>query len=157
MVDELAKRLQANPEDGEGWALLGRSYRVLGRFDAASMAYDEAAKRLPPSAPLYVDWAEAVAQAQGRTLAGQPTELLERAIKLEPENAKALALGGAAAMERNDRATAIASWTKLRALLPPNSPQLRQIDDGARAVGSTPGRRSQRRQRPARRQQAARA
>jgi len=38
MVDQLAKRLQANPEDGEGWALLGRSYRVLNRYDAASMA-----------------------------------------------------------------------------------------------------------------------
>src|SRR4029078_5884483 len=129
MADQLAKRLQANPEDGEGWALLGRSYRVLNRYDAASMAHKEASKRLPPSAPLYVEWAEAVAQAQGRSLAGQPTELLERAIKLEPENAKALALLGAAAMERGDRVAAIASWTKLRALLPPNSPQLRQIDD----------------------------
>lgn len=139
MVDQLAKRLQANPEDGEGWALLGRSYRVLNRYDAASMAYNEASKRLPPSAPLYVEWAEAVAQAQGRSLAGQPTELLERAIKLEPENAKALALVGAAAMERGDRAAAIASWTKLRALLPPNSPQLRQIDDALAQAGSTPG------------------
>jgi cytochrome c-type biogenesis protein CcmH len=139
MVDQLAKRLQANPEDGEGWALLGRSYRVLDRYDAAAMAYNEASKRLPPSAPLYVEWAEAVAQGQGRSLAGQPTELLERAIKLEPDNAKALALLGAAAMERGDRPAAIASWTKLRALLPPNSPQVRQIDEALARAGSTPG------------------
>jgi cytochrome c-type biogenesis protein CcmH len=139
MVDQLAKRLQANPEDGEGWALLGRSYRVLDRYDAAAMAYNEASKRLPPSAPLYVEWAEAVAQGQGRSLSGQPTELLERAIKLEPDNAKALALLGAAAMERGDRPAAIASWTKLRALLPPNSPQVRQLDDALARAGSTPG------------------
>jgi len=138
MVDQLAKRLQANPEDGEGWALLGRSYRVLNRFDASAMAYNEASKRLPPSAPLYVEWAEAVAQAQGRSLAGQPTELLDRAIKLEPDNGKALALLGAAAMERGDRNGAIAAWSKLRKLLPPDSPQARQIDDALAQVGSAP-------------------
>jgi cytochrome c-type biogenesis protein CcmH/NrfG len=43
---------------------------VLGRYDAASMAYNEASKRLPPNASLYVEWAEAIAQAQGRSLAG---------------------------------------------------------------------------------------
>src|SRR5260221_301662 len=116
MVDELAKRLQANPDDGEGWALLARSYRVLGRFDAAVLAYAEAAKRLPASAALYTDWAEAVAQAQGRSLAGQPTELVNRALALDPAYPKALALGGAAAIERNDPATAIALWTRLKAL-----------------------------------------
>src|SRR4029453_10548062 len=138
MVDQLAKKLQANPDDVEGWALLGRSYRVLGRFDASAMAYNEASKRLPPNASLYVDWAEAIAQAQGRTLVGQPTELLERAIKLEPDHVKALALLGAAAMERNDRPAAIAFWTKLRGLLPPDSPQARQIEAALAQAGAAP-------------------
>jgi cytochrome c-type biogenesis protein CcmH len=138
MVDQLAARLRANPEDGEGWALLGRSYRVLGRYDAAVMAYNEASKRLPPNAQLYVDWAEAIAQAQGRTLVGQPTELLERAIKLEPDNLKGLALLGAAAMERNDRPAAIATWTRLRSLLPPDSAQARQIDAALAQAGGSP-------------------
>lgn len=137
MVDQLAKRLQANPDDGEGWALLGRSYRVLGRADAAVQAYAEAAKRLPANAQLYVDWAEAIAQSQGRSLAGQPSELLERAIKLEPNNPKALALLGAAAMERNDRATAAALWTRLRAALPPDSPQLAQVDAALARIGES--------------------
>jgi cytochrome c-type biogenesis protein CcmH len=127
MMDELAKRLQANPDDGEGWALLARSYRVLGRFDAAVLAYAEAAKRLPASAALYTDWAEAAAHAQGRTLAGPPTELINRALALDPAYPKALALGGAAAVERNDPATAITLWTRLRGLLPPDSPQVAQI------------------------------
>ena len=135
MVDDLAKRLQTNPEDGPGWALLGRSYRVLGRFEAATVAYGEAAKRMPSDAGVLVDWAEAVGQLQGRSLAGQPTELLDRALKLDPNNPKALALAGAAAMERNDRATASALWTRLRASLPPDSPQLAQIDAALARVG----------------------
>jgi cytochrome c-type biogenesis protein CcmH len=138
MVDELAKRLQANPDDGEGWALLARSYRVLGRYDAAVLAYAEAAKRLPASAALYTDWAEAVAQAQGRALAGQPTELINRALALDPAYPKALALGGAAAIERNDPATAIALWTRLKALLPPDSPQVAQVDAALARLGEAP-------------------
>jgi cytochrome c-type biogenesis protein CcmH len=138
MVDELAKRLQKNPDDGEGWAMLGRSYRVLGRLDASVLAYSEAAKRLPSNAGVLVDWAEAAAQLQGRSLAGQPTELLERALKLEPNNVKALALLGAASMERNDRATAKALWTRLRAALPPDSPQLAQVDAALARVNESP-------------------
>ena len=140
MVDGLAKRLQANPDDGEGWALLGRSYRALGRFDAAALAYAEAAKRLPASAPLYTDWAEAVAQAQGRSLAGQPTELIDRALALDPAYPKALALGGAAAVERNDPATAVALWTRLRGGAAAGQSATGPGRRGARALGDASAR-----------------
>jgi cytochrome c-type biogenesis protein CcmH len=138
MVDALAQRLQANPEDGEGWALLGRSYRALGRFDAAALAYGEAAKRLPPNASLYADWAESVAQAQGKSLIGQPTDLLDRALAADPAHPKALALRGSAAMERDDPATAVAMWKRLRAVLPPDSPDIAQVDAVLARVGEKP-------------------
>ncbi|MEP7329159.1 MAG: c-type cytochrome biogenesis protein CcmI [Betaproteobacteria bacterium] len=128
MVDALAQKLQANPEDGAGWAMLGRSYRALGRFESAALAYGEAVKRLPPTAPLLTDWAESIAQVQGRSLVGQPTELLERALQLDPAYPKALALSGAAAMERNEPATAVALWKRLKVALPPGSPEIAQID-----------------------------
>ncbi len=128
MVDGLAKRLKENPEDGNGWGMLGRSYRALGRYEAAALAFGEASKRLPPNAALLTDWAEAIAQVQGRSLVGQPTELLQRALALEPDYPKALALSGAAAMERNDPATAVALWKRLKATLPPDSPEVAQID-----------------------------
>jgi len=128
MVEGLAKKLQANPEDGAGWGLLGRSYRALGRFEASALAYGEAAKRLPPTAQLLTDWAESVAQVQGRSLAGQPTDLLNRALALDPIYPKALALSGAAAMERNDPVTAIAQWKRLRSVLPEDSAELPKID-----------------------------
>jgi cytochrome c-type biogenesis protein CcmH len=138
IVDALAKKLQANPDDGEGWAMLGRSYRVLGRFDASAMAYAEAAKRLPPNAVVYTEWAEAVAQAQGKTLTGQPTELLDRALAVDPNYQKALALAGSAALERNDMATAAALWKRLRATLPADSPNLAEVDEALARVGVAP-------------------
>ncbi len=144
IVDALAKKLQANPDDGEGWAMLGRSYRVLGRFDASAMAYAEAAKRLPPNAVVFTDWAEAVAQAQGKTLTGQPTELLDRALAVDPNYPKALALAGSAALERNDNATAAALWKRLRATLPADSPNLAEVDEALARVGVTPPRQGRR-------------
>lgn len=138
MVEQLATRLKANPEDGEGWAMLGRSYRVMGNYEAAEKAYAEAAKRLPPNAAIYADWAEAIALGQGRSLVGRPTELLNRALAVDPDSPKALALAGAAAMERNDGATAVKMWTRLRGLLPPDSPQLAEVDRALARAGAAP-------------------
>ncbi|MCC6195374.1 MAG: c-type cytochrome biogenesis protein CcmI [Burkholderiales bacterium] len=136
MVEQLANRLNANPEDGEGWAMLGRSYRALGRPELSAQAYAEAAKRLPPNAAVYTDWAEAIALGQDRSLAGQPTELLDRALAIDPDNAKALALAGAAAAERNDAATAIRHWTRLKTVLPPDSPLIAEVDRRLATVGA---------------------
>jgi cytochrome c-type biogenesis protein CcmH/NrfG len=47
MVARLEKRLQDNPDDGEGWKRLGRSYQVLGRNRDAITAYSRAAELLP--------------------------------------------------------------------------------------------------------------
>lgn len=136
MIEQLASRLKANPDDGEGWAMLGRSYRVTGRADLSAQAYAEAAKRLPPNAAIYTDWAEAIALGQGRSLAGRPTELLDRALAIDPDNAKALALAGAAAAERNDIATAARHWTRLKGVLPPDSPLIAEVDRRLASVGS---------------------
>jgi len=138
MVDGLAKRLQDKPDDGEGWLMLARSYRALGRLDASALAYAQAAKRLPANADVYADWAETVVQTQGRSFAGQPTELLDRALALDPANPKALALGGAAAVERNDPATATVLWTRFRSQLPPDSPQIAQVDAALARLGAQP-------------------
>lgn len=137
-IEALAERLKANPEDGQGWYILGRSYRATNRLDAAILAYTEAAKRLPNDPAVYTDWAEAVAQAQGKTLAGKPVELLDRALTLDPNYPKALALRGSAAAEAGDAPKAIALWQKLRAQLPPDDPNLPDVDEAIARVGGAP-------------------
>jgi len=137
-IEALAERLKANPEDGQGWYILGRSYRATNRLDAAILAYTEAAKRLPNDPAVYTDWAEAVAQAQGKTLAGKPVELLDRALTLDPNYPKALALRGSAAAEAGDAPKAIALWQKLRAQLPPDDPNLPDVDEALARVGAAP-------------------
>lgn len=123
LVQRLADRMQAQPEDPEGWALLGRAYAGLQRFDQARDAYAQAvARRTTPDAQLLADYADVLAMTQGRRLAGEPEKLIQQALALEPDQLKALALAGSAAMERGDYPAALKHWTRARSVAPPGSP-----------------------------------
>jgi cytochrome c-type biogenesis protein CcmH len=121
MVSRLAARLRENPDDAEGWKMLGRSYAVLGRFGEAVDAYSKAALRAPRDAQLLADFADALAMARGRSLQGEPEKLVQRALEIEPGNLKALALAGTAAFERQAFKTAADYWQRMLPLVPPYS------------------------------------
>lgn len=121
LVDRLAARLRDNPEDGEGWVMLGRSYLVLGRFKEAAEAYANATARMPKDAQLLADYADALGMVQGRSLKGEPEKIIARALAVDPENLKALALAGTAAFNRNDYARAVEYWERILRLVPAES------------------------------------
>src|SRR3954463_1064824 len=110
MTAKLAARMQQNPNDAEGWKMLGRAYRAMERYTEANDAFKKAVALAPENADLLADYAESLALQAGRSLAGEPTQLLDRALKLEPGNAKVLTLSGSAAFERKDYRTAIRRW-----------------------------------------------
>jgi cytochrome c-type biogenesis protein CcmH len=130
MVAGLAHRLKENPEDAEGWAMLGRSYSVLDRYPEAAAAYQNAVKRSPGNAQLLADYANALAMAQGQRLAGEPERLIAEALKLEPDNVKALMLAGSAAFERRDFKGAIAHWERILRVVPPDADIVELVRDG---------------------------
>ncbi len=113
MVTRLAKRLQSEPDNGDGWLLLGRSYMVMERFAAAAGAFAAANRLLGDSAELLSDLAEAEALMAGQNFLGAPSERLERALQLDPEFPKALWLGAFAAMQRGETALAVRRWQSL--------------------------------------------
>ena len=113
MTEKLAARMREKPNDAEGWMMLGRAYRAMDRFDEAAAALRKAVALSPENADLLADLAEALALRSGRTLAGEPTRLLNRALKLDPDNDKVLALSGSAAFERKDYKAAIRHWEAL--------------------------------------------
>jgi len=127
MVERLAVKLKENPDDVEGWKMLGRSYAVLGRFPEAVDAYGKAATRAPRDAEVLVDLADVLAMVNGQRLAGDPERLVERALAIDPKNLKGLALSGTAAYDRGDFATAAARWERMLALLPPDSEDARVV------------------------------
>jgi len=143
MADQLAVRLKDNPDDGAGWAMLARSYNVLGRFAEAAAAYARAEKLLPADAQLLADHADALAMSQGQKLDGEPLALLQRALKVDPANFKALALLGTAAFDRKDYKGAVAYWEKVVKAAPADSEFTQSLQaslDEARALaeGRTP-------------------
>ncbi len=127
MVQRLADRLAQNPDDVEGWKMLGKSYSVLGRFAEAANAYSKAAIRAPRDAQLLADLADALAMARGRNMKGEPEELVMRALQIDPDNLKALALAGSAAFDRDDFRAAARYWARMLPLVPADSEDARTI------------------------------
>jgi len=127
-VAALAKRLQSNPSDAQGWTMLARSYGSLEKYPEAAGAYAKATELTPNDADLWADYAYASAMANGRTLEGKPMEFIERALKLDPDNAKALGLAANAAFEAKDYKKAIDYWERLRKRVPPDSDVTQAID-----------------------------
>ena len=120
-VEKLAKRLESNPSDVQGWTMLARSYSSMERFSDAAGAYAKATELTPKDADLWAEYAFATAMANGRSLEGKPTELIQQALKVDPENAKALQLAGTAAFQAKEYRKAIDYWNRVLAQVPPNS------------------------------------
>lgn len=121
MVAKLAERLKANPDDTQGWLMLARSYRAMGRIPEAIEAYGKAESAVMQDPELLADYAEALAMGGKTGMKGKPRQLVEQALKLDPANAHALLLAGGAAMEAGDKAAAIAYWEKLLPMVEPGS------------------------------------
>ncbi len=127
MVAKLAERMKQNPDDPQGWAMLGRSYAVMNRFEDAAAAYGKAVERVPDNPHLLADYADALAMARGQSLLGEPEALIQRALKIDPNHGKSLAMAGTIAFEKKDYAAAIGHWEKLAAQIPPDSDMARGV------------------------------
>lgn len=138
MVERLAQRMKSDPSDPQGWLLLGRSWSALQRYQESADAYAEAVKRMPGNADALADWADALGMAQGRKLAGKPTEIIGQALAADPSHPKALALAASAAMERGDNKAAIRYWQSLLAIVPPGSEDAQGIAATIVELGGTP-------------------
>jgi cytochrome c-type biogenesis protein CcmH len=124
-VAALAKKLEQNPNDGQGWIMLARSYSSLNRFTEASAAYKKATELKPDDADLLANYAFTLAMANGGNFTGEPRELINRALKLDPDSGVALELAGSAAFEAGEYQRAIECWEKLLQKSPEDS-ELRQ-------------------------------
>lgn len=120
-VANLAKRMEENPGDAAGWTMLGRSYLSLGKYAEAVNAYSKASALKPDDADLMADYAFASGMANNKSLLGQTSELIKKALALDPDNPKALELAGSAAFESKNYNDAISYWQRLLDKTPKDS------------------------------------
>ena len=139
-VATLAQRLQSNPADAQGWTMLARSYNSLGRFGEAAGAYARVTELNPNDADLWAEYAFSVAMASGRKLEGKPMELVDHALKIDPNNAKALELAASGAYEAQNYQKAIDYWQRVLKQVPPGSEVAQAIEARVEDAKSKMGR-----------------
>jgi cytochrome c-type biogenesis protein CcmH len=121
-VRKLQEHLQTNPDDVEGWAMLARSYYFLKQYGPASEAFARASQLSQDADPaLLTDYADALAMANGRNMAGQPFELVKKALSLQPYNQKALWLAGTATYQAKAYKDTLEYWQRLLQMFPEGS------------------------------------
>jgi cytochrome c-type biogenesis protein CcmH len=118
LSERLKKKLEQNPNDGTGWALLARSYVETGRHADAVPFYEKAMKLIPDDPQMLADYADALGMLGGRKLAGKPEALIQQALKIDPNHVKALMLAGTVAFDRKDFGQAAQYWERASANLP---------------------------------------
>lgn len=141
MVGQLEERLKKEPGNVDGWVMLARSKMALDRPAEAVEAYRQAVKLLPDNAQLLADFADTLALAQGRSLKGEPEQVVARALRADPNNVKALALSGTIAFQNQNFELAATQWQKVLGFVEPGSDFAQRIQasiDEARARGGLP-------------------
>ena len=112
MIAKLAERLKSQPDDAEGWAMLGRSYAAQGSHAEALPAFKRVFELRPKDAQALADYADALAVVNNRSLEGEPEKLILQAVRLDPTNVKALALAGTVAFNRGQYNEAATLWER---------------------------------------------
>ena len=121
-VSELTAHLAQKPDDLQGWMLLAQTYGAMRRPSDARDAYAQALRIDANNGAAMVGWAEADSMVrQDHRIEGRSLELLERAVKLDPQNQRGLWLLGISQFQHDHYSQAAATWRQLQPLLDPDS------------------------------------
>jgi cytochrome c-type biogenesis protein CcmH len=127
MVEGFAAKMDKEPDNLKGWAMLARSYRILGRNIEAANAYARAGSFVDSDSQLLADYADVLVANANGNFAGKPQQLINKALAQDPNNLLALWLSGTAAFNAQNYKAAVQSWEKLAKQLPAESDEARGI------------------------------
>jgi cytochrome c-type biogenesis protein CcmH len=117
LVEKLRKRMEQDPDNAEGWFLLGRTYMRLQNYTQAVNAFENVVRLLPDETAGLLSLADAMTMQNDRRVGARAIELLEKALQLDPNSVTALWLLGNAASDRGDNAAALGFWQRAYPLL----------------------------------------
>lgn len=127
MVATLTRKLEQEPGNLKGWAMLAQSYKAMGRMAEAEKAFERAGAIIDNDAQMLASYAGVAAINNRGRLAGKPALLIQKALKADPDNATALWLSGRADLEAREYAQALRTWERLAARLPSGSDDARKL------------------------------
>lgn len=112
-VEQLQARLEAEPENPQGWFMLGRSYLTLERYQDSYNAFSKVAELVGEHAEIISQKAQALYFLNDHQLTAEVQALIDRALELDPTDPGTLGLIGMAAYEAGQYPEAIAVWQTL--------------------------------------------
>ena len=113
-VAELQAELKRNPDQPEGWRLLGKSLAALGDFSGSRDAFAKALAMIPDDPDLLVETAQSRLYAsQDRKLDAEAIEMLQRALVLQPDHQRAAWFLGMSQRQNGQPAEAAKTWESL--------------------------------------------
>ena len=133
IVENLASKLQADPNNLEGWVLLGRTHRSMGNLDAALSAFDRALK-LNADDELILARAEVLAAKNQGRFDGEPWRVIREVLQRDPQNYGALLLAGSASYANNRYADALEFWQRARLRLSADHPDVPNLIEAMSTV-----------------------
>lgn len=128
-VEELRKQVVRNPQDAEAWAMLAEALRLQDQPAEAAKAYEKAVELEPRHARLLADYAETLVLLSHGDFVGKPVELLERALRIDPSDGKAIALMGAAQYRLGNLPEALRLLKLLAREMPPESVEASRMSE----------------------------
>jgi len=127
LVASLAAKLQQEPENPEGWFMLGRSYMSMGRYAEAAEAFQRVLDQVGDEPTVMLRYADALAMAQGGKIAGKPFEVIKKALLLNPDDATGLWLAGLGYEEQGQYELAVQHWRKLEPMMQDDPASLNEV------------------------------
>ena len=121
LITRLEQRLEQQPNDAEGWMMLGRTYFATGNVEGAQQALARAYELTPTDPMIVLAYAESIASNNDNQLEGRPAELISEALELEPNNATARWLAAMVAFQRGQFQSAATTWRNLLEQVDPES------------------------------------
>jgi cytochrome c-type biogenesis protein CcmH len=127
----LKAHLKRQPRDTRGWVLLARAQADSGDFVAAAASYEQAlavpGSKVAKDPAVLTEYADVLGMTQGGRLDGKPSELIERALAIDPRHPTALEMAGSAAYGAGRYADSVKYWSDLLAQTPPGSERHQQL------------------------------
>jgi cytochrome c-type biogenesis protein CcmH len=129
LVKKLAAKMESQPNNMEGWLMLGRSYMAMNQPGQAIAAYERGMQVNPENVTLLLAYAEALAQSSGNDFTGKATALVEKAYQLDQKDPNTLWMMGIVAYQKKDFQGAIGHWEQAKGLLGPEHKDLNAVDN----------------------------
>ncbi|MBM3598405.1 MAG: c-type cytochrome biogenesis protein CcmI [Alphaproteobacteria bacterium] len=139
MVEGLRDRLAANPNDLQGWMMLGRSYAVLGRRADSAEAYRRAVEQSQGDPEVLSAYAEALVYAADGVVTPPARAGFEEVLRAQPDDARARYYVGLAMVQAGDAEGGLARWRALEADSPPDAPWLQGLRSRMAEVAKSSG------------------